>query len=142
MGRGEWARDEFLVTLDLYLNDDIVEDESDPKVQETAELIGRTPAAVVYRLGNYRHLDPEGTKGLKSTGGPLIEIWEEFYGNESELRRAAEGAQQRLANTEPVSAVQTAGEPEIENGSGEDTDPDTPVSTDEGVGKHPTRRGQ
>jgi len=142
MSGGAWSRDEFLVTLDLYLNNDIVEDKSDPRVQETAELIGRTPAAVVYRLGNYRHLDPEGTKGLKNTGRPCVEVWQEFYGNESELRRAAEEARQRLANTEPGSAVQTGDEPEIENGSGEDSDPDTPVPTDEGVTKHPTRRGQ
>ena len=59
---GEWSRDEFLVTLDLYLNEDVTEDKSDPAVQDTAQLIGRTPDAVVYRLGNYRHLDPAGSK--------------------------------------------------------------------------------
>ncbi len=90
MANGEWTRDEFLVTLNLYLNENITEDSSDPMVQDTAELIGRTPDAVVYRLGNYRHLDPAGTKGLENTGRPCVEIWKEFHGNECELRYAAE----------------------------------------------------
>jgi hypothetical protein len=148
MANGEWSRDEFLITLDLYLNEDITEDTSDPKVQETAELIGRTPDAVVYRLGNYRHLDPVGTKGLKNTGRPCVEIWQEFYGNESELRRAAEDARRWLADAKSDSTVPTNGDTEIGDNVrqtddvGEGSGQDRPISTDEGAVERPTRRGQ
>lgn len=148
MANGEWTRDEFLVTLDLYLNDNITESKSDPVVQDIAKLIGRTPDAVVYRLGNYRHLDPAGTKGLENTGQPCVEIWQEFYGNEFELRRAAEGARQRLTNEESESAIQTDSEAEMEGGIketgglGGGSGQDISISTGEGTSERPTRHGQ
>lgn len=145
---GKWSRDEFLVTLDLYLNEDVTEDKSDPAVQDTAQLIGRTPDAVVYRLGNYRHLDPAGSKGFENTGQPCVEIWQEFYGNESELRHAAEGARQRLGGNELGSAIEADSESKVEGDDrdGED-DPtgsgqDSSISTGEELVESPSRRGQ
>ena len=97
MGDGTWSRDEFLVTLDLYLNgDDVMEDESDPQVQNIANLIGRTPGSVALRLANYRHLDPSGTKGMENTGEACQEIWEEFYNNKKELAEEAARARDRF----------------------------------------------
>lgn len=148
MANAEWSRDEFLVTLDLYLNDDITEDTSDPTIQETAELIDRTPDAVVYRLGNYRHLDPAGSKGFENTGRPCVEIWQEFYGNESELHHAAEDARQRLAEAKADSTVSTNGDTEMRDSFREpdevreSSSQDTHISTGEGAVKRPTRRGQ
>lgn len=144
----EWSRDEFLVTLDLYLNEDITEDKSDPEVQNAAKLIGRTPDAVVYRLGNYRHLDPEGSKGFENTGQPCIEIWQEFYGNESELHRAAEGARRRLADDESGPTIATDNEGDTEsNDRGRNeiskvSSQDSTISTDEEFAERPSRRGQ
>lgn len=99
MGSGNWSRDEFLVTLNLYLNEeDVMEDESDPQVRETAGLIGRSPGAVALRLANYRSLDPDGTKGMENTGEPCQEIWYEFYGSEDELAEEAAKARERLSS--------------------------------------------
>ncbi|EMA25389.1 HNH endonuclease [Haloarcula amylolytica] len=93
----QWDRDEYLVTLDLYLNqDDYLEDSSDETVQKIAALIGRSPGAVAMRLGNYRALDPSGTKGLTNYNEACYEIWKEFYGNENELAWEAKRARERL----------------------------------------------
>jgi len=97
-----WSRDEFLVTLDLYLNgDDYVEDTTDPQIKELASIIDRTPGSVALRLANYRHLDPTSTQGMENTGEQCREIFEEFYGNEEELAVAAAEARHRLRNDTP-----------------------------------------
>lgn len=99
MSPDRWNRDEFLVTLDLYLNQEgFIEDENDPRIKRTASLINRSPGSVALRLANYRHLDPRSTKGMENTGEHCREIWEEFYGNEEELHREAELARQRLSD--------------------------------------------
>ncbi|MFD1513446.1 HNH endonuclease [Halomarina rubra] len=92
-----WTRDEYLVTLDLYLNTPgIVVDKSDPTVQETAEMTGRTPSSIALRLSNYRYLDPQGSKGMSHLSEGCREIWEDFYGNEKELAYEADRAKERL----------------------------------------------
>lgn len=90
MSSSEWERHEFILTLDLYHNHEFTHDVSDPQVREVADLIGRTPGSVVLRLSNYTHLDPSGTQGMENTGEACREIWEEYYGNEDELRWEAE----------------------------------------------------
>lgn len=93
----QWSRDEYLVTLDLYLNhDDFLEDSSDETVQEVASLIGRTPGSVAMRLANYRALDRSGTKGLTNYNKACYQIWKEFYRNEDQLAWEAERARDRL----------------------------------------------
>lgn len=97
MGEGRWTRDEFLVTLDLYLNGEgFVEDEQDDNVKEVASVIDRSNGSVALRLANYRHLDPNSTQGMENTGEKCREIWEEFYGNEEELTMASQAARERL----------------------------------------------
>jgi putative restriction endonuclease len=63
-----------------------------------AELIGRTPSSVGFKLGNLASFDPmlqaRGIKGASNASKLDREIWDEFYGNidtvafESELARA------------------------------------------------------
>jgi hypothetical protein len=101
MSGGRWSRDEFLVTLDLYLNTkQIRADKSDPAVKNAADLLGRTPGSIALRIANYTHLDPSGTQGMENTGAACREIWEEFYGNEEELHREAKAARERLSDAE------------------------------------------
>lgn len=101
MGGSAWSRDEYLITLDLYLNEpNVVEDENDPAVREVAQLIDRSPGAVALRLANYRHLDPRSTKGMSHVSEGCREIWEEYYRNEEELSHAAELARERLSSSE------------------------------------------
>ena len=47
-------------------------------------------------LGNYRALDPSGTKGLTNWYEAYYEIWREFYGNEDELAWESEAARGHL----------------------------------------------
>lgn len=118
MSHSEWTRDEHLVVLDLYLNHpEIVEDTSDPVVQEVADLIDRSSNSVVLRLGNYRYLDPQSTKGLSNLSKGCREIWEDYYGNEEELSIEAEEARQRLESQEDHSEGETdEGQQDIQTG--------------------------
>jgi len=117
MSGGCWSRDEFLVTLDLYLNTEQTRaDKSDPAVQDVAELLGRTPGSVALRLANYTHLDPSGTQGMENTGTTCREIWEEFYGNEEELHREAEAARERLSDSGQRDEPAIQGQTEAETG--------------------------
>ncbi len=71
---------------------------SNPEVKLLAELIGRTPSSVGFKLGNLASFDPmlkaRGIKGASNSSKLDREIWDEFYGNidtvafESELARA------------------------------------------------------
>lgn len=91
MSGSAWSREEYILTLDLYLNHpEVVGDSADEKVQETASLIGRTPGAVALRLGNYRHIDPAGSIGLSHVSGDCRRIWQEYHDIPSELAREAE----------------------------------------------------
>lgn len=100
MGSEIWTRYEHLIALDLYLNHpEIVEDKSDSTICATAELIGRSLDAIVFRLGNYRYLDPRSSQGLSNISEGCREIWEDYYSNESELSIEAERARQRLRST-------------------------------------------
>lgn len=123
-----WTRDEHLTVLDLYLNHpEITEDTSDPTVNEVANLIDRSPDSVVFRLGNYRYLDPRSTKGLSNISKGCREIWEDYYGNEDELAYEAERARQRL---------RTGEEPKDGNAGVEEHNIETGVSTIEGPRRH------
>jgi len=69
MPAGErWTDDELLAALELYCRTPFgKQDEGTPAVVELARLIGRTPGAVAWRLGNFASVDPEeqarGVKG-------------------------------------------------------------------------------
>lgn len=119
MSGSTWGRDEYLVTLDLYLNKDIVEDDSDPEVQKIAKLIDRSPGAVGLRLANYRHLDPNSTEGMSHVSQDSREIWEEYYRNEEELEHEAKLAKQRLSEGGESPEGGQEGETEIEVGETE-----------------------
>lgn len=92
-----WTRDDFLVTLNLYLDDPEIEKrQDDDLVNEIAELMDRSPGSVSSRLGNFRALDPRVDSGMENVGAPAQEIWDEYYGNEEELAWEAEFARERL----------------------------------------------
>lgn len=125
-----WTRDEHLIVLDLYLNHpEIVEDTSDPTVQQVANMINRSPSSVCLRFGNYRYLDPRSTQGLSNISKGCLEIWGDYYGNEDELAYEAKRARQRVGTGEESSD---------EDSRAEGHDIETGVSSVEGS----RRRGQ
>ena len=88
--RSLWSKEELILAFNLYLkipfgkmhstNHDII---------RLANLIGRTPSSITFRLVNFASVDPvlqaRGIKGM--TGGKKIvqPIWDEFFHNQEEL---------------------------------------------------------
>ena len=81
-----WTREEIIVAINLYCKIPFKESRaSHPLVKQYAELIGRSPAAMNFKIGNLGRLDPtlraKGITGLRN-GGKLDEIvWNEFMEN-------------------------------------------------------------
>lgn len=81
-----WSRDELILAFELYCRIPFQKTKtSNPEVQELARLLGRTPASVARKLGNFGAFDPELRKakisGLTHTSKHDREIWEEFNRN-------------------------------------------------------------
>jgi putative restriction endonuclease len=89
-GQKPWTRDELILAINLYcklpfgklhrLNKDII---------ELANLIGRTPSSVSFKLVNFASLDPSlqarGIRGASNTSKLDKLIWEEFFNNWEDL---------------------------------------------------------
>ena len=79
-----WHRDETLLTFELYCRIPFQKTKAgNPLVKELATLIGRTPASVARKLGNFGAFDPAlqrvNIKGLTHTSKLDREIWDEFH---------------------------------------------------------------
>jgi putative restriction endonuclease len=78
-----WSREELILAFELYCRIPFQRTKTNnPEVQDLAELLGRTPASVARKLGNFGAFDPELRKakiiGLTHTSKLDREIWEEF----------------------------------------------------------------
>lgn len=81
-----WTKEQLLLAINLYTKLPFGKlDQRTKEVVALANLIGRTPAAVAYKLNNFASLDPElqdrGIKGLGNTSKLDKEVWNEFYNN-------------------------------------------------------------
>ncbi len=78
-----WSKEELILAFELYCRIPFQRTKTNnPQVQDLAELLGRTPASVARKLGNFGAFDPELRKakiiGLTHTSMLDREIWEEF----------------------------------------------------------------
>lgn len=85
-----WTRDQLIVAFNLYCKIPFAKSvQTNPDVIKVANLIGRSPGAVAFKLGNFGSFDPElkkrGIGGLPNTSKLDKEIWEEFNENWDEL---------------------------------------------------------
>lgn len=85
-----WTREQLIITFNLYCKIPFSKSvKTNPEVIKTANLIGRTPSAVAFKLGNFGSFDPElkkrGIGGLPNTSRLDKEIWGEFNSNWEEL---------------------------------------------------------
>lgn len=85
-----WTREQLIVTFNLYCKIPFSKSvQSNPDVIRIANLIGRTPSAVAFKLGNFGSFDPElkrrGIGGLPNASRLDREIWEEFNENWEDL---------------------------------------------------------
>lgn len=85
-----WTREQLIITFNLYCKIPFSKTvKTNPEVIKVANMIGRTPSAVAFKLGNFGSFDPElqrrGISGLPNTSRLDSEIWEEFNDNWEEL---------------------------------------------------------
>ena len=86
-----WSEAEFVITLYLYFNTEPKERNADNScIIETARVIGRTPASVVYRLGNYSAVDPNScSKGFTHGGKLTKKMFEKYSINKDPMAELA-----------------------------------------------------
>ena len=85
-GQKLWTREQSILAINLYCKIPFGQMHSrNPRIQELANLINRSPGAVARKLGNFAHFDPSlqarGVGGLPNTSKLDEEIWNEFYNN-------------------------------------------------------------
>jgi putative restriction endonuclease len=89
-GQTPWSREELILAVNLYCQTPFGKLHSrNPEIIQFANLIGRTPNSVAYKLVNLASLDPtlkiRGIKGASNTSRLDKQIWAEFFENLEEL---------------------------------------------------------
>lgn len=102
-----WTREELIVAFDLYCRIPFQKTKaSTPEVKALAAHLGRSPASVARKLGNFGAFDPELKRrqisGLAHGSKLDRQIWDEFHGDWPGLVLAAD--QLRNANEPAVKA--------------------------------------
>ena len=98
-GQKLWTRNELILAINLYCKLSFGKlHKNNSQIIELANLIGRTPSSIAYKLVNFASLDPSlkarGIKGASNTSKLDKKIWDEYYENwenlpfESEMHRA------------------------------------------------------
>lgn len=85
-----WTREEMILALNLYLKLPFGKmDRRNPQVKQLAQIIGRTPDAVAYRLVNYASCDPilqeRGISGMENGKKKCLPYWNEFVNDRERL---------------------------------------------------------
>jgi putative restriction endonuclease len=85
-----WTREELILAFDLYCRVPFKKTKANnPDVIQLARLLGRSPASVARKLGNFGSFDPElqkrQIKGLVHTGKLDAEVWDEFNNDWNQL---------------------------------------------------------
>jgi putative restriction endonuclease len=96
MPKNNWSRDELVLAYYWYCTKISFTKirYTRPEVIELANIIGRTPSAVAFKLVNFARLDPElqkrGVKGMSHGSTAELPIWDEFHNNWTELAYESE----------------------------------------------------
>ena len=78
----KWTREELSTVLNLFVTDrDLKIHESNIKVQELANLLGRTTRSVEAQLLMYRNLDKFGYYGYGNMNTICKQLWKEYIDN-------------------------------------------------------------
>lgn len=104
-----WSRDELVLALYLYCQIPFSKTKANnPEVIRLAGLIGRTPASVARKLGNFGAFDPllakQGITGLVHVGRADKLVWEEFNNRWEAL--VEESNRLLMARSAPVSSTE------------------------------------
>ncbi|HMO80292.1 MAG TPA: HNH endonuclease [Pyrinomonadaceae bacterium] len=108
-----WTREQLIVTFNLYCKIPFAKAvQTNPDVIRVAEIIGRSPGAVAFKLGNFGSFDLElkkrGIGGLPNTSKLDRQIWDEFHENWDQLAFESERLISEFSNTpmEELKSVQ------------------------------------
>lgn len=102
-GQKLWTRNELILTINLYCKLPFGRlHKTNPEVIRLANLIGRTPSSIAYKLVNFASLDPSlkarGIKGASNTSKLDKKIWDEFYENWGDLPFESEKLRAKIEN--------------------------------------------
>jgi len=105
MNRRNWTREELILAFNLYCKLPFGSLHSrNPKINDLANIIGRTPGAVALKLTNFASFDPylqnRGIKGMSNAGKKDREIWNEFTNNWDDLIFESESILAKYQNQE------------------------------------------
>lgn len=86
IGQKLWSREELILAMNLYCKIPFGKlHQRNPDIIHLANLIGRTPGSLAFKLVNFASLDPSlkerGIKGAVNASKLDAEIWNEFYDN-------------------------------------------------------------
>jgi len=81
-----WTRDELIIAFNLYCKIPFGQiDQRNSAVIALANVLGRTPASLAWKLANFARLDPalqkRGIKGASHGSKSEVEVWEAFNNN-------------------------------------------------------------
>jgi putative restriction endonuclease len=102
-----WSREESLLAFELYCRIPFQKTKANnPAVKDLANLLGRTPASVARKLGNFGAFDPALQKlditGLTHTSKLDREIWDEFHADWNNLVWEANLLRNKFGQPPPV----------------------------------------
>jgi hypothetical protein len=100
-----WTRGELVLAFDLYCRIPFQRTKaSNPEVRRTAAMLGRTPASVARKLGNFGAFDPQlrvrGISGLAHGSRLDKQIWDEFHSDWNALVSEANSIRETLGGPE------------------------------------------
>ena len=98
-----WTRDELIIAFNLYCKIPFGQiDQSNSAVIALADVLGRTPASLSWKLANFARLDPalqaRGIKGASHGSKGEVAVWEEFNNNWDSLAFESERLLANLTN--------------------------------------------
>src|SRR3990167_6600183 len=102
-----WSREESLLAFELYCRIPFQKTTANnPAVRELAGLLGRTPASVARKLGNFGAFDPAlqkvNIRGLTHTSKLDRAIWDEFHAEWNGLVWEANLLRKKFGETPPI----------------------------------------
>ncbi|MXV79548.1 MAG: HNH endonuclease [Chloroflexi bacterium] len=95
-----WTRRELLLALGLYLDPLLgSQDKSNDRIIDLAKRIGRSPDSVVFKMANFKNLDPTAVGGFSNVGARDRELWDDVLNRPRQIHEAVSEA---WANEEPL----------------------------------------
>lgn len=91
----KWDRDDTIIALEAYINN-----ATSAQIEKIATIIGKTPASVRMKFGNFIHLDPKAKgNGFDHPSQLDVDIWNKYSRDWSKLKYDAQLAKERKLGT-------------------------------------------